>query len=205
MTVRPSSIESNVHNKNVEVTAKVAQDGSLEISGSVGEEYKTDVKYFSRFDSENYFPNQLEPILDSQAKTLFPGITFDELSQSQKDLVWSSVQNNKLEWVLSTETSVETGNSSMSINHASSWKRLEVYHRGDTVSYDGKIWESVADENFNHLPNLLTQNTGKSWGLDMMLPVRIGLSPIPDTKIVFTSFHLTVNYLKINWRLKIIL
>ena len=164
LTVRPSSIESNVHNENVEVTAKVAQDGSLEISGSVGEEYKTDVKYFSRFDSENYFPNQLEPILDSQAKTLFPGITFDELSQSQKDLVWSSVQNNKLEWVLSTETSVETGNSSMSINHASSWKRLEVYHRGDTVSYDGKIWESVADENFNHLPNLADSEYWKELG-----------------------------------------
>ena len=85
----------------------------------------------------------------------------------------------------------------MSINHASSWKRLEVYHRGDTVNYDGKIWESVADENFNHLPTFLILSIGKNWVLVMMLPVRIGRLPIPDMKIVFISFLLTVSCLKI--------
>jgi flagellin-like hook-associated protein FlgL len=164
LSVRPSSIQDNVHNPDLELFAKITEDGSLEISGSVGEQYKMDVKYFSRFDSENYFPNQLEDILDSNAKTLFPGVTYEELSQSDKDLVWSSVQNSKLEWALSAETSVEVGNSSMSINQASSWKRLEVYHRGDTVNYNGKIWESIANENFNHLPNLSDSQYWKELG-----------------------------------------
>ena len=68
LSVRPSSIQDNVHNPDLELFAKITEDGSLEISGSVGEQYKMDVKYFSRFDSENYFPNQLEDILDSKLK-----------------------------------------------------------------------------------------------------------------------------------------
>jgi flagellin-like hook-associated protein FlgL len=164
LSVSPSSTQGNVFNPNVEVVAKISEDGSLEISGSVGEDFNLDVKYFSRFDSENYFPNQLEEVLERKAKTLFPGVSYDELSQSEKDLVWNSIQNSKLEWILSTETVKESGNSSMSINHASSWKRLEVYNRGDTVSYEGKIWESVADENFNHLPNLADSQYWKELG-----------------------------------------
>ena len=103
LSVRPSSLQGNLSNLNSKFVARIAQEGSLEISGAVGEEYSFDVRYRSRFDSENYFPNQLDSILDRKAKSLFSGISFDELSQSEKDMVWNDVRKSKLEWDLSTE------------------------------------------------------------------------------------------------------
>ena len=106
---------------------------------------------------------------------MFPGITFDELSQSQKDLVWSSVQNNKLEWVLSTETSVETGNSSISINASHGRLRFTIVE----IPYLTMVKFGTVDENLT--PSDLTDSEyWKELGLDMILPARIGLSPIPD-------------------------
>ena len=75
-------------------------------------------------------------------------------------MVWNDVRKSKLEWDLSTEKTFNSGNSRMSISHVSDWKRLEVYNQGDIVSFNGKTWESVADENFNHLPD---QSRSEFW------------------------------------------
>ena len=60
----------------------------------------------------------------------------------------------------SVQKTFKSGNSRMSISHVSDWKRLEVYNQGDIVSFNGKTWESVADENFNHLPD---QSRSEFW------------------------------------------
>jgi len=152
-SVKQSSIPDIYYNPNLEVTAKITENGSLELSGSVGQTFALDTRYSSRFDSENYFPNQLETILEKKAQSLYPGVGYDNLTQAEKDLVWGEVKQSKLDWELVSSHSTTDGNSSMTINHFHDWKRLEAYQYGDIVKYDGKIWESIADENFNHAPD----------------------------------------------------
>ena len=142
------------------VVAKINQDGALEFIGAVGESFKLNANYYSRFDSENYLPNQLDRSLNEKAKSLFPGINFRDLNQSQMDLVWEVVKDNEIKWELAVQSFNESGTSSMTIDHSSDWRRLQSYNSGDIVEHEGKIWESVADENFNHSP---TQPYSEFW------------------------------------------
>jgi len=158
----PSSDSSK--SSDSRVVAKITQDGSLELIGEVDQSFEISASYISRLDSENYFPNQLDKALQDKAKSLFPGIGFDELNQSQMDLVWGAVKDNKVKWDLAVQSLNELGNSSISIDHTKDWRRLEVYQRGDIIEHNGKLWESVQDENFNHLPDQLGSEFWKELG-----------------------------------------
>ncbi len=165
-SIRKSVNPGILYNPDLEVKAEVSEDGSLEFSGSVGQSFVLEARYSSKFDSENYFPNQLESILEKEARSIFPGMAYDTLSQSEKDAVWNLVKESKVEWELQSSASTEKGNSTMSVLHSEDWKRLKAYQYGDIVKYDDKIWESVADENFNHAPNRPNSEFWKELGSD---------------------------------------
>ena len=59
-----------------------------------------------------------------------------------------------MSWVrdVSVESQQLSGSSTLQINHSSAWKRLSRYGRGDFVEYNGKLWESQIDANFNRKP-----------------------------------------------------
>ena len=151
--VRPSGDASDSTNENLELNAKINTSGGLEVTGTVGVEFDAKAFYVSHLDSDNYYPNQLDKILHQKAELMFPHIDYVDLNENDKNLVWSAVKESTLSWDLTvSETSTNSG-SDLKIKLSSPWKRLEVYQIGDVVDYNGRLWESVRSENFNHTPN----------------------------------------------------
>jgi len=59
-----------------------------------------------------------------------------------------------MSWVrdVSVESDMLTSSSSINIEHSNPWQRLSRYDLGDLVEYDGKLWESQIEANFNRKP-----------------------------------------------------
>ena len=150
---RASSIPGDYHSDNLELRAIVASNGQLEITGTVGQNFIAQSQYSSHYDTRNYFPVQLEKLLEEKAVSMFPVSTYDELSEPEKQMVWREVQESKLTWDLNVTQTQVRGDSDITIKLAEPWKRLEIYDVGDVVDFDGKKWESMIDENFNHFPD----------------------------------------------------
>ena len=51
---------------------------------------------------------------------------------------------------VSTESS--SGTSQLSVTHSNPWKRLQTYELGSIAEFEGKLWESQINDNFNHKP-----------------------------------------------------
>ena len=151
--VRSSGEPGDYHNDDIKLRAKVLSSGKLEVTGTVGEPFKLEANYSSRYDTRNYFPLQLERMLEDKAKSMYPVTDFDSLNDAEKESVWRVVRDSVLTWDLNVSESLVDGDSNIKINLSEPWKRLEVYKAGDVVQFDDKLWESKKSENFNHSPN----------------------------------------------------
>ena len=151
--IRSSSKPGDFHNHELDLRASIASNGQLEVSGTVGYSFNLDAQYSSRYDPRNYFPVQLEQLLEDKASSLYSVESYSKLSESEKQMVWQEVQESVLTWELNVqETNVES-DSLLSISLPNPWKRLQIYEVGDVVEFEGKLWESKIDENFNHFPS----------------------------------------------------
>ena len=151
--VRRSQSSLDAHDPDLNLTANVDQDGKLLVSGNVGSAFSATASYQSYYDSNNYYPEQLEKMLVNHAKNIFPNLNYEELSNADKDFVWQSVQNSRLSWDLNVSDSQNDPTTQMNISLSKPWKRLGIYQSGDIVRHEGKLWQSI-NENFNHLPSL---------------------------------------------------
>ena len=125
------------------LTANVDQDGKLLVSGNVGSAFSATASYQSYYDSNNYYPEQLEKMLVSHAKNIFSNLNYEELSNADKDFVWQSVQNSRLSWDLNVSDSQNDPTTQMNISLSKPWKRLGIYQSGDIVRHEGKLWQSI--------------------------------------------------------------
>ena len=157
---RASSKPGDFHDDNLDLLASIASNGQLEISGTVGHSFNVESKYSSRYDTRNYFPVQLEEMLEEKSKAIYSVESYSQLSEPEKQMVWREVQESVLTWDLKVNESSGDSDSQISINLAKPWKRLGIYEVGDVVEFEGRMWESQKDENFNHLP---TQLTSEYW------------------------------------------
>lgn len=158
--VRGSSVPFEDHDHDLGLMATIAADGSLEVTGNVGKVFSAEVDYLSFYDSRNYFPHQLEKLLEQKSELLFPRSVFDDLNTTEKDLVWEAVKSAKQTWNLNVSNNPTPAGSNIEIELPKQWKRLQNYKSGQVVEYKDKLWVSQSDENFNHLP---TQNDSKYW------------------------------------------
>lgn len=150
---RASSRPGDFHSDDLELRAIVASNGQLEITGTVGQTFSLESQYSARYDTRNYFPVQLEQMLEEKAVSMYAVSSYEELSESEKQTVWRVVQESVLTWDLNVSETKVDGDSKISVELSQPWKRLEIYDVGDVVEFDGKIWESITNENFNHFPN----------------------------------------------------
>ena len=60
---------------------------------------------------------------------------------------------------VSVDSQKITGNATLDIAHANPWQRLANYGIGELVKYNGSLWESQIDSNFNRIPG----NEGGYW------------------------------------------
>ncbi len=157
---RSSSNPDEYFNPDLEVSAKINSSGQLVVSGTVGSSFHAHASYISNYDSQNYYPNQLDNIVRSKASSMFPNLSYDELDQNAKDAVWEAVKSSKISWDLSISESSGASGTQLISELPKSWVRLQAYQIGDVVEYNGKLWESKGSENFNHFP---TQEGSEYW------------------------------------------
>ena len=143
---------SHSNDSDLQVSASINANGQLEVTGSAGEAFSASAKYISKYDSNNYFPEQLNSIVFEKAKNNVPNYDYEALNKNQKDSVWEAVKNDKLHWDLTVGDSKDR--IPVEYRHYSfkTMERLGIYQLGDVVSHDGKLYESVSNENFNHIP-----------------------------------------------------
>ena len=53
------------------------------------------------------------------------------------------------------------GTTNLSVTHSDPWKRLQTYELGSIIEFEGKLWESQINDNFNHKPTLASSNYWK--------------------------------------------
>ena len=140
-------------NSELGLEATITNSGLLEINGAVGEDFEVTANYKTQFSGDNYFPVQLDHLIQEKARLFYPEKAFESLSDNERKLLWDDLQSSDISWELSVEESSKPGQSTLNINHYSSWKRLETYHAGEIVEFEDKLWESLSDENFHHSPD----------------------------------------------------
>ena len=150
--IRSSSNPNDRYDSDLDISAKVDSTGQLLISSRVGSSFDIQASYISSYDAYNYYPNQLDAVVRQKASSMFPNLSFDDLDEKAKELVWAEVKSSKITWDLSVSESSGTSGTTLHSKLPSSWARLQVYQIGDIVEYDGKLWESKQSENFNHFP-----------------------------------------------------
>jgi flagellin-like hook-associated protein FlgL len=148
------------------LSAQINSNGQLEVVGTVGKSFLATAEYVSKFDSNNYFPEQLDTMVIEKAKSLYPSLSYEQLDKNQKDIVWDAVKGDDLHWALSVVDSQTKSGSDISISLSTPWKRLDIYQLGDVVSYNGKLFESINNENFNHIPSKVDSEFWKEIGSD---------------------------------------
>ena len=70
----------------------------------------------------------------------------------EKEVIALEVFGGSWERDLSLATAKVVGASKATIHHPTDWKRLSAYQYGDLVNFDGKVWRSRIDANWNHKP-----------------------------------------------------
>ena len=140
--IRSSSIPDDHYNPELEVSAKINSSGQLVVNGTVGKSFEAIASYISSYDSQNYYPNQLDEVLRQKASSMFPNVSFDDLDEKSKDLVWAEVKSSKITWDLSLSSTFWSFGHQLNTELPISWARLQAYQLGDVVEFDGKLWES---------------------------------------------------------------
>ena len=100
--------------------------------------------------SQNWMSDELER--ESQLRHTKP---YNELSADQQEVLRSDIFSGYISRDLSVENSQVVSDSSLDINHAGDWQRLNIYELGDVIRHDGKLFESKVDNNRNHRPDSL--------------------------------------------------
>ena len=54
------------------------------------------------------------------------------------------------------------------MKHADNWRRLQSYVYGSVIEHDGKLWQSIIDDNRNHNPSDEASPYWKEIHQDMM-------------------------------------
>ena len=81
----------NNRNTNITLSSEISTNGDLLVYGNVGEDYHASVSYLSQWNPSTYFPEQVEEKIADKTEARFPGKTFDDLNENEKDLIRQEV------------------------------------------------------------------------------------------------------------------
>ena len=85
--VRGGDGENSTRNDDANLRAEISNNGELIISGAANESYYASVDFFTQWNPNNYFPEQVDAKISAQTELLFPGKQFEELSESEKESI----------------------------------------------------------------------------------------------------------------------
>ncbi len=168
--VRGARSSTDRHDSELSMSASVNTKGQLLVQGTVGKSFQSTAEYISAYDSNSYFPEQLDRMVEAKAKSMYPAKDYVELSEEDKNNVWESVKQEKLHWDVAVQNTTTASGSQIEISLPEPWKRLGIFQVGDVVEYNGKFWESTKNENFNHEPSFVGSEFWREVGSDYNQP-----------------------------------
>ena len=102
--IRGSHQNLSLRNGNVQLSSKVSINGNLQIVGTTGEDYEASATYIHKWNPNLYFPTQVNNLINKETENRFPGMPFNELSQSDQELVRFAVfSSDRLQEILDRE------------------------------------------------------------------------------------------------------
>ena len=143
---------NSIRNPNVQLNSELTINGDLVVHGNVGQSFEASSEYSTKWDPNHYFPEQLEQKLNSEASSLYPGLDYKSLGESEKAIVRANVEESDWTRKLTVNQSKVDGTASLEIEHKDNWRRLNIYKLGEVVEYEGRLFESKIPENVNHSP-----------------------------------------------------
>ena len=90
--VRGSGSSSLAYDPAVDLAAAVSSNGELVVTGAVGKTYDAGSKLNTHWDPNFYFPEQFEQKLNQETASRYPGVTYEDLSETEKAIVQEAVK-----------------------------------------------------------------------------------------------------------------
>ena len=90
--VRGSNSSDSVYNPAVDLKAVVSANGEVVVTGAVGQSYEARSTLLTHWDPNFYLPEQFDQKLKQETASRYPGITYEDLSQTEKAIVQEAVK-----------------------------------------------------------------------------------------------------------------
>ena len=90
--VRGAASSDSVYDSRVEPKALVSANGELVVTGAVGQTYEAKSTLLTHWDPNFYLPEQFDQKLKQETAFRYPGVPYEDLSQTEKDIVQAAVK-----------------------------------------------------------------------------------------------------------------
>ena len=81
----------NSRNTDAFLTSEIDANGNLIVNGNVGEDFHSSVSYISQWNPGTYFPEQVDAKIADKTEARYPGVSFEDLTDQQKEVVRQEV------------------------------------------------------------------------------------------------------------------
>ncbi len=131
--VRGSASSDSVYNPAVDLSASVSARGEVVVTGAVGQSYEGRSTLLTHWDPNFYLPEQFDKKIKEETAFRYPGVTYEDLSQTEKAIVQEAVKGVPANLSQSLDTEAEnrypatTGSPATSYVDLNATQKLEVY------------------------------------------------------------------------------
>ena len=152
--VRGGQDSNATRNESAHLTAEISNNGDLVISGAVDQSYHSSVSYFTQWDPNTYFPEQVDDKIAAKTELRYPGTLFNDLPEEDKEIIRnevfevgsSSFDSSQFQLVLDSK-SVNQFKADYVLRNPS----VEIQGFADLDSADqDTVWLSAFDEFYNN-------------------------------------------------------
>lgn len=152
--VRPSGDPSISRNKNAALHAKLAENGDLNVFGTVGEKFQASASFMTSWNPSQYYPEQVEEKINAKTESLFPGKKFDDLSEKEKNSVRNEVFHAGVSSFSQTEFLLHLDSNAVSryqLEYSQQTPSFNLTSFAElTQEHQDLIWEKTFNEFFNN-------------------------------------------------------
>jgi flagellin-like hook-associated protein FlgL len=89
--VRGGEGDNSTRNEHANVRSEISTNGELVVLGAAEQDFHTSVDFLTQWNPNSYFPEQVEQKITEQTRLRYPNKTFEELSDSEKDIIRNEV------------------------------------------------------------------------------------------------------------------
>ena len=126
--VRGSSSSDSVYNPAVDLKAVVSASGEVVVTGAVGQSFEARSTLLTHWDPNFYFPEQFDQKLKQETASRYPGVSYEDLSQSEKAIVQEAVKGVPANLSQSLDSEAARRFANKTYSDLTNTQKLEVYN-----------------------------------------------------------------------------